>query len=60
MGRMARESDVIPLILENDGDSFRLLAERYAGPVTRTIRDVSADNQVRANIAQEEEARLRA
>ena len=53
VGKMTEESDVIRRVLEGDGESFRLLVERYAGPVTRMIRNVSGDDQACEDLAQE-------
>jgi len=50
---MAEESDVIRRVLEGDGESFRLLVERYAGPVTRMIRNVAGDDHTWEDLAQE-------
>jgi RNA polymerase sigma-70 factor (ECF subfamily) len=50
---MTEESDVIHRVLQGDGASFRLLVERYAGPVARMIRNVSGDDQACEDLAQE-------
>jgi RNA polymerase sigma-70 factor (ECF subfamily) len=50
---MAEESDAIRRVLEGDGESFRLLVERYAGPVTRMIRNLTGDDQTAEDLAQD-------
>lgn len=53
VGAMTEEPDVIRRVLEGDGESFRLLVERYAGPVARMIRNVTGDDQACEDLAQE-------
>ncbi len=53
VGPMAEESDVIRRVLEGDGESFRRLVERYAGPVARMIRNITGDDQTCEDLAQE-------
>lgn len=50
---MVEELEVIQRVLEGDTDSFRLLVERYAGPVTRMIRNVTGDRHACEDLAQE-------
>ncbi|OHB64221.1 MAG: hypothetical protein A2Y76_16055 [Planctomycetes bacterium RBG_13_60_9] len=50
---MAEESEVIHRVLHGDAESFRLLVERYAGPVMRIIRDVTGDSHACEDLAQE-------
>ncbi len=50
---MGAESEVIQRVLGGDGASFRLLVERYAGPVARLIRNITGDDQTCEDLAQE-------
>ncbi|MBN1507960.1 MAG: signal peptidase I [Sedimentisphaerales bacterium] len=50
---MAQESDIIRRVLEGDGESFRRLVDRYAGPVMRMVRNVTGDDQTCEDLAQE-------
>jgi RNA polymerase sigma-70 factor (ECF subfamily) len=50
---MMEEQEVIQRVLHGDAESFRLLVERYAGPVTRMIRNVTGDNHTCDDLAQE-------
>ncbi len=53
VGKMVPESEVIQRVLGGDGASFRLLVERYAGPVARLIRNITGDDQMYEDLAQE-------
>jgi len=53
VGNIVNESDVIRRVLAGDGESFRLLVERYGGPVARLIRNLTGDNQACEDLAQE-------
>ncbi len=50
---MAEDAEVIRRILEGDRESFRRLVERYAGPVTRMIRNLTGDDQTCEDLAQD-------
>ena len=50
---MAEDAEVIRRALEGDAESFRRLVERYAGPVTRMIRNLTGDDQACEDLAQE-------
>jgi RNA polymerase sigma-70 factor (ECF subfamily) len=50
---MVAEAEVIQRVLGGDGASFRLLVERYAGPVARLIRNITGDDQAWEDLAQE-------
>jgi len=50
---MTEEQDVIQRVLDGDPESFRLLVERYAGAVTRMIRNVTGDRHACEDLAQE-------
>jgi len=50
---MMEEQQVIQRVLDGDTESFRLLVERYAGPVTRMIRNVTGDSHACEDLAQE-------
>ena len=50
---MIEELEVIQRVLDGDIESFRLLVERYAGPVTRMIRNVTGDSHTCEDLAQE-------
>jgi len=50
---MVEESQVIQRVLAGDVESFRLLVERYAGPVTRMVRNVTGDCHACEDLAQE-------
>jgi RNA polymerase sigma-70 factor (ECF subfamily) len=47
------EQEVIQRVLEGDTESFRLVVERYAGAVTRMIRNVTNDSHTCEDLAQE-------
>ena len=51
-GRMD-EQEVIQRVLGGDTESFRLVVERYAGAVTRMIRNVTDDRHTCEDLAQE-------
>jgi RNA polymerase sigma-70 factor (ECF subfamily) len=53
VGKMIPESEVIQRVLGGDGASFRLLVERYAGPVARLIRNLTGNDQACEDLAQE-------
>jgi RNA polymerase sigma-70 factor (ECF subfamily) len=53
VGTMIEEPDVIRRVLQGDGESFRLLVERYAGPVARMVRNVTGDDRACEDLAQE-------
>ena len=42
---MEDDLDMIRRVLEGDRESYRRLVERYAGPVTQMIRNVTGDDQ---------------
>ena len=48
-----KETDVIHRVLRGDVDSFRLLVERYQGPVIRMIRNITGDSHICEDIAQD-------
>lgn len=50
---MVEELDIIQRVLSGDAESFRLLVERYAGPVTRMIRNITGDSHTCEDLAQE-------
>jgi len=50
---MTKESEVIRSVLEGNTESFRLLVERYAGPVTRMVRNITGDPSACEDLAQE-------
>ena len=50
---MMEEQEVIQRVLDGDTESFRLLVERYAGAVTRMIRNVTDDSHICEDLAQE-------
>jgi len=52
-GGMMDEQEVIQRVLEGDTESFRLVVERYAGAVTRMIRNVTDDSHTCEDLAQE-------
>lgn len=53
VGKMVPEAEVIQRVLGGDGASFRLLVERYAGPVVRLIRNLTGDDQTHEDLAQD-------
>jgi len=48
-----KEAVVIHRVLRGDVDSFRLLVERYQGPVIRMIRNIIGDSHICEDIAQD-------
>lgn len=50
---MAEELAIIQRVLNGDAESFRLLVERYAGPVIRMIRNTTGDSHTCEDLAQE-------
>jgi RNA polymerase sigma-70 factor (ECF subfamily) len=50
---MTEELDVIRQVLGGDIESFRLLVERYAGPILRMIRNVTGDSHACEDLAQD-------
>ena len=48
-----KDTDVIHEVLTGDVDSFRLLVERYQGPVIRFIQNMVHDNHTCEDIAQD-------
>lgn len=48
-----KEAVVIHRVLRGDVDSFRLLVERYQGPVIRMIRNITGDSYICEDIAQD-------
>ncbi len=50
---MAEELAIIQRVLDGDVESFRLLVERYAGPVIRMIRNTTGDSHTCEDLAQE-------
>jgi len=48
-----KETDVIHQVLGGNVNSFRLLVERYQGPVVRTIRNIIGDSHICEDIAQD-------
>ena len=47
------ETDVIHQVLRGNVDSFRVLVERYQRPVIRIIRNITNDNNIGEDIAQD-------
>ncbi|MFC1737567.1 RNA polymerase sigma factor [Planctomycetota bacterium] len=50
---MDQEKTVIQQVLRGDIDSFRLLVERYQGPVIRIVKNIIEDNHICEDIAQD-------
>ena len=50
---MIEELEVIQRVLAGDAESFRLLVERYAGPVARMVRNLTGDSHTCEDLAQE-------
>ncbi len=50
---MAEELAIIQRVLNGNVESFRLLVERYAGPVVRMIRNTTGDSHTCEDLAQE-------
>jgi RNA polymerase sigma-70 factor (ECF subfamily) len=50
---MTHDTEVIRQVLQGDVDSFRLLLERYEKPVVRMIRNITYDEQLCEDLAQE-------
>jgi RNA polymerase sigma-70 factor (ECF subfamily) len=50
---MTEETDVIRRVVSGDTESFRLLLERYERPVIRMIRNITGNEQVCEDLAQE-------
>ena len=48
-----KEAVVIHRVLRGDVNSFRLLVERYQGPVIRMIRNITGDSHICEDIAQD-------
>ncbi len=50
---MTQETEAIRRVLQGDIESFRLVVERYEGPVIRMVRNMTADRESSEDIAQE-------
>ena len=50
---MIEEISIIKTVLDGDVDSFRLLVQRYQGPVIRMIRNIINDHHICEDIAQD-------
>lgn len=50
---MTQEYAVICQVLEGNTESFRLIVQRYKGPIVRMIRNITCDGQHCEDIAQE-------
>jgi RNA polymerase sigma-70 factor, ECF subfamily len=50
---MIEEANIIRVILDGDIESFRLLVQRYQGPVIRMIKNVIDDHHICEDIAQD-------
>ncbi len=50
---MTDEISIIRVVLDGDIDSFRLLVQRYQGPVIRMIKNIIDDHHVCEDIAQD-------
>ena len=50
---MTQESEIIRQVLNGDTEAFRLIVERYQGPVVRMIRNITCDGHSAEDIAQD-------
>ncbi len=50
---VTQETEVIRRVLQGDIESFRLVVERYEGPIVRMVRNMTADRESSEDIAQE-------
>lgn len=50
---MAEEISIIRAVLDGDVESFRLLVQRYQGPVIRMIKNIINDHHICEDIAQD-------
>jgi len=50
---MTQETEVIRRVLQGDIESFRLVVERYEGPIIRMVRNMTANRESSEDIAQE-------
>lgn len=50
---MIEEISIIRAVLDGDADSFRLLVQRYQGPVIRMIRNIINDYHICEDVAQD-------
>ena len=50
---MIEENSIIRAVLDGDVESFRLLVQRYQGPVIRMIRNIIDDHHTCEDIAQD-------
>jgi RNA polymerase sigma-70 factor, ECF subfamily len=50
---MIEENSIIRAVLDGDTDSFRLLVQRYQGPVIRMIKNIINDHHICEDIAQD-------
>ncbi len=50
---MTQETEVIRRVLQGDIESFRLLVERYEGPIMRMVSNMTANRESSEDIAQE-------
>ena len=50
---MVEEISIIRAVLNGDIDAFRLLVQRYQGPVIRMIKNIIADHHICEDIAQD-------
>ncbi len=49
---MIEEISIVRAVLDGDVDSFRLLVQRYQGPVIRMIKNIIDDHHICEDIAQ--------
>jgi RNA polymerase sigma-70 factor (ECF subfamily) len=50
---VTQKTEVIRRVLQGDIESFRLVVERYEGPIVRMVRNMTADREASEDIAQE-------
>jgi len=50
---MTQETEIIRRVLQGDIESFRLVVERYEGPIMRMVRNMTANRESSEDIAQE-------
>lgn len=50
---MVEDPEVIQRVFAGDVESFRLLVERYAGPVARMVHNITGDHHAGEDLAQE-------
>ena len=53
LSKAVEDTDVIHRVLRGDVDSFRLLVEKYRRPVVRFVRNMTNDNHICEDIAQD-------